>query len=175
MAVAFSTVAFALLPAVGIPRNRLKAWSLDRSHRWGFILVSGRIGGARVGLGSSKKTRRRVQRHGLWPKLKQFFNPPDVPVIPAVCIPPGARLLVRDIPAGLQRECGFQKDMGEAVFTQITAAVNTFRDAVRFQNGSEVLLQRFAEGQRVRVLTLASAEERATGPKQQQRVTMRVA
>jgi len=69
MAVAFSTVAFALLPAVGIPRNRLKAWSLDRSHRWGFILVSGRIGGARVGLGSSKKTRRRVQRHGLWPKL----------------------------------------------------------------------------------------------------------
>jgi hypothetical protein len=65
--------------------------------------------------------------------------------------------------------------MGEAVFTQITAAVNTLRDAVRFQNGSEVLLQRFAEGQRVRVLTLASAEERATGPKQQQRVTIQTA
>jgi hypothetical protein len=87
----------------------------------------------------------------------------------------GARLLVRDTPTELQRECGFQKDVEEAAFTQITAAVNTFRDAVRFQNGTEVLLQRFAEGQRVRVLTLSSAEEQETGPKQHQRMTIRVA
>jgi hypothetical protein len=47
-------------------------------------------------------------------------------------------------PAALQRECGIQKDVGEAVFTQITAVVNSFRDAVRFPNGLEVLLERFA-------------------------------
>jgi len=134
-----------------------------------------RWGSRRLSIFEKDKSIARYNATGFWPKLKEFFNPPDTPAIPAVCIPPGARLLVRDIPAELQRECGFQKDMGEAVFTQITAAVNTFRDAVRFQNGSEVLLQRFAEGQRVRVLTLASVEEQETRPKQQQRVTMRVA
>ena len=146
----------------------------------GEELIVHRFEAGSVGLASAFDLRRRqeyrkVQSPWFWSKLKEFFNPPDTPAIPAVCIPPGARLLVRDIPAELQRECGFQKDMGEAVFTQITAAVNAFRDAVRFQNGSEVLLQRFAEGQRVRVLTLASAEERETGPKQHQRVIMRVA
>ncbi len=46
------------------------------------------------------------------------------------------------------------------MFYQIyTAAVDTFRDAVRFQNGVDVLLQRLAEGQRVRVLDLSSAED----------------
>ena len=39
-------------------------------------------------------------------------------------------------------------------------AETPFRDAVRFQNGVEVLLQRFAEGQRVRVLDFCSAEDR---------------
>ena len=146
----------------------------------GEELIVHRFEAGSVGLASAfdlpkRQEYRKVQCHGFWPRLKEFFNPPDTPAIPAVCIPPGARLLVRDIPAELQRECGFQKDVEKADFTQITAAVNTFRDAVRFQNGTEVLLQRFAEGQRVRVLTLSSAEEQATGPKQQQRMTIRVA
>jgi hypothetical protein len=117
-----------------------------------------------------KQEYRRVKPHGLWPRLKDFFNPPDAPAIPAVCIPPGARLLIRDIPTKLRRECGFRQDMEEAVFTQITPAANTFRDAVRFQNGAEVLLQRLAEGQRVRVLNFSSAEDQATEPMEPQRV-----
>ena len=120
--------------------------------------------GSVVGLASASDLRkrqevRRVQPQGLWPRVKSFFNPPDGPAIPAVCIPPGARLLVQDIPPTLQHECGFQEEAEEAVFTQITAAVNTFRDAVRFQNGVQLLLQRLAEGQRVRVLDLSSAED----------------
>jgi len=83
-------------------------------------------------------------------------------------------LLVQDIPPKLQQQCGFQEESEEAVFTQITAAVNTFRDAVRFQNGVEVLLQRLAEGQRVRVLDLSSAEDRETS-QGQQRVSVRAA
>jgi hypothetical protein len=81
-------------------------------------------------------------------------------------------LLVQDIPANLQRECGIQKDLGEAVFTQITAATNAFRDAVRFPNGFEVLLQRFAEGQRVRILDVSSAEEQEAASHEEQRVTI---
>jgi hypothetical protein len=118
---------------------------------------------------------RRVQSHGFWQRLKEFLDPPSGPAILAVCIPPGARLLVRDIPAKLRRECGIQKDLEEAVFTQITAAENTYRDAVRFPNGIEVLLQRFAEGQRVRVLSLSSAEEQGSGPVEQRGVSMQAA
>jgi hypothetical protein len=64
--------------------------------------------------------------------------------------------------------------VGEAVFTQITAAANTFRDAVRFHNGVEILLQRLDVGQRVRVLSLSSAEGPETAPTEQPRAMMRV-
>jgi len=132
-----------------------------------------------VGLASpydlrSRLEYRNVPQCGFWPRIKEFFNPAEAPAIPAVCIPPGARLLVQDIPAMVQHECGFQEDAAEAVFTQITNAANTFRDAVRFQNGVEVLLQRFAEGQRVRVLDVSSVEDRETAL-QGQRVNARVA
>jgi hypothetical protein len=79
-------------------------------------------------------------------------------------------LLIQDIPANLQRECGIHKDVEEAVFTQITAAANSFRDAVRFPSGLEVLLQRFGEGQRVRVLNASSAEEQETARNLEQHV-----
>jgi hypothetical protein len=85
-------------------------------------------------------------------------------------LPPGTRLIVRDIPLNLQFECGLREDFEEAVFTQLTADVNAVRDAVRFNNGSEVLLNRFAEGQRVRVLDLSSGEEMQTPPGQLVRV-----
>jgi hypothetical protein len=135
--------------------------------------------GAVAGLASPCDLRKRreyhkVQSHGFWLSLKEFFDPPSAPAIPAVCIPPGARLMVRDIPASMRREFGIQKDTEEAVFIQITAAENTYRDAVRFPNGIEVLLQRFAEGQRVRVLSF-SLEEQASGPMEKQGVSMRVA
>jgi len=73
-------------------------------------------------------------------------------------------LLVRDIPARLRHECGFLKPAQEGLFTQISAIEHTYRDAVRFQNGVVVLLQRLTEGQRVRVLDLSSAEDRPAPP-----------
>jgi hypothetical protein len=75
----------------------------------------------------------------------------------AVCVPPGTHLMVRDIPTELQQEF----DVGrteEVMFTQISSAPFQTRDAVRFLNGHEVLLQRLKEGQRVRVLGVLSAD-----------------
>ena len=78
---------------------------------------------------------------------------------PAVCVPPGARLLLRDIPKDLQRQ--FQVDATEEVtFAQLSAEAYQYRDAVRFRNGREVLLQRLRCGQRVEVLSLCSGESR---------------
>lgn len=76
----------------------------------------------------------------------------------AVCIPPGARLLLSDIPVDVQD--AFSVGAHEEVtFTQLTAIANTYRDAIRFDNGREIVLQRLNKGQRVRVLQLSLTEE----------------
>ena len=93
---------------------------------------------------------------GFFARLKKVLFPPVPQQCPAVCIPPGARLLVRDIPEQLQREMSVSGAVQEVVFTQL--ATVGFRDAVRFKNVLELLMQRLTEGQRVRVLTLSSEE-----------------
>ena len=77
--------------------------------------------------------------------------------VPAVCVPPGARLVLRDIPKSLQRELKIG-ETEEVQFVETTAEVNTYRDAVRFQNCRQALLQQLREGQRVHVLSVAVEE-----------------
>jgi hypothetical protein len=77
--------------------------------------------------------------------------------VPAVCVPPGARLLLRDIPERLQNQVGV-RGVEEVTFTQITSDAFSYRDAVRFRNGCEIILQLLQQGQRVRVLNLSSAD-----------------
>jgi hypothetical protein len=96
---------------------------------------------------------------GFVQRLRCLLNPPHSRQCTAVCVPPGARLSVRDICSQLQSEIGLQGDMQEVVFTQTGAGVG-FRDALRFSNGREVSLQRLSEGQRVRILSLSSIEEK---------------
>jgi hypothetical protein len=141
----------------------------------GEELVFHRFEAGTVGLASALDLRRRQEtpkppKRGFWSSLKEFLDPAVTPSVPAVCVPPGARLLIQDIPANLQRECGIHKDVEEAVFTQITAAANSFRDAVRFPSGLPILLQRFGEGQRVRVLDVSCAEEQETASHGEPRV-----
>ena len=93
-------------------------------------------------------------QQGWWAAVRAFFNPPEVP---AVCIPPGASLKLSDIPKPPQTELGVGSEE-DVTFTELSAKVNTHRDAVRFGNGKEVLLQCLQEGQRVTVLDLSGAE-----------------
>lgn len=81
----------------------------------------------------------------------------------AACVPPGARLLLRDIPEHLQRAWGVGP-VEEVTFTQRSATPYQYRDAVRFSNGHEALLQQLSEGQHVRVLRLSLSEELAPHP-----------
>jgi len=76
----------------------------------------------------------------------------------AVCIPPGAKLLLRDI-SGEVRNSLRVDEAEEVTFTQLTANPGEYRDAVRFKNGRELLLQRLDDGQRVRVLKLSLCDE----------------
>ncbi|HLK51492.1 MAG TPA: hypothetical protein VKT49_25300 [Bryobacteraceae bacterium] len=116
-----------------------------------------------VGLASPADLRSATEPHPIcrksfWRRVAEFFDPPRTEPVPAVCIPPGARLQLQDVPARLQQELGVG-GVEEVTFTQISAAVNSYRDAVRFRNGREVRLQELREGQRVKVLDLSMAEE----------------
>jgi hypothetical protein len=76
----------------------------------------------------------------------------------AVCVPPGARLLLRDIPQGLQRQFGLGA-IEEVTFVQLSTTAYQYRDAVRFKNGREALLQKLPCGQQVDVLCLSSDDD----------------
>ena len=76
----------------------------------------------------------------------------------AVCVPPGARLLLHDVPEHLQRRLGIRTEE-EVTFTQLSAEAYRHRDAIRFASGRQVLLQTLTAGQRVEVLCLSSEEQ----------------
>ena len=118
---------------------------------------SGVVGLASVSDVSKPEENLKTQPSTFFSKLMKFVWPPRSQCCPAVCVPPGARLLVRDIPATLQLELGLESEAEEVVFTQ-TSASASFRDAIRFRNGTDLLLQRLTEGQRVHVLALSSEE-----------------
>lgn len=73
----------------------------------------------------------------------------------AVCVPPGAQLRIYGISDRLQQQLGVSA-VEEVIFTQRTADANMYRDAVRFRNGKEVLLQQLRSAQRATVLRLDS-------------------
>lgn len=134
----------------------------NRLAREGEDLICHRFPTGSLGLASPADLKRATEpppRKGLWGCIANFFDPPMQPApIPAVCIPPGARLQLLDISERIQQYAGVS-EVEEVTFTQISASVNSYRDAVRFRNGQEVRLQELREGQRVKVLDLSSAEE----------------
>ena len=134
----------------------------NRLAREGEDLVAHRFPTGSMGLAAPADLRRVAdpvgpKTKGFWQSLRSFFSPPKVDPVPAVCIPPGARLRMEDIPARVQNEMSVGP-VEEVTFTQLTAAVNSYRDAVRFRNGRELRLQEMREGQRVKVLDLSLAE-----------------
>lgn len=137
----------------------------NRLAEEGEGLVVYRFHTGSLGLASPADLKRAAQppsriRRKFWAAVKEFFNPPHIPApIAAVCIAPGSRLELQDIPVRLQRDLGVEA-VEIVTFTQISpAAANSYRDAVRFSNGREVRLQELREGQRVSVLDLTMAEE----------------
>ncbi len=128
----------------------------------GESLVAHRFRTGSLGLASAAEvalvTAAEQARDGLWSALRRFFRLPAEDGICAVCIPPGARLELTGIPLRLQLHLRIGP-VEEVTFTQITAAQNEYRDAVRFTNGRELRFQQLREGLCVRVLDLVSAEE----------------
>jgi hypothetical protein len=94
------------------------------------------------------------QQKSLWQRVKSFFAlTPFCSSIQAVCIPPGASLILKNIPDDLRRKWSVG-EQETVLFTQISAEAHTYRDAVCFGNGRQVSLQHLTEGLLVKVLSL---------------------
>jgi hypothetical protein len=98
-----------------------------------------------------------------WSRAREFFRTGSAPAIPAVCVAPGARLLLQNLPQHVQTS--WQIGPSEvAVLTEMSERTYTFRDALLFSNGQRVLLQELPEGIRALVLTLTPVEEEFRRP-----------
>jgi hypothetical protein len=93
------------------------------------------------------------QGSGLWQKLRGLFQAPNLDAVPAICIPPGARLMLQQIPADL-RSWLKVSDTEQVTFTQLSPDADIHRDALRFGNGGLISLQALPEGLRIKILGL---------------------
>ena len=69
-----------------------------------------------------------------WAALLEFFQREQKHSVPAVCIPPGASLILHDVPPQVQKEFAIGPEEG-VIFVQLSGAAYTYRDAVRFRTG----------------------------------------
>jgi hypothetical protein len=89
----------------------------------------------------SKSREKANQKRSLWAKFVQLFEiEPGRDPATVVCMPPGARLMMRDIPTPLQRRWDLREEE-EVVFCQLSARTYSHRDAIRLKSGREVVLQ----------------------------------
>jgi hypothetical protein len=92
-----------------------------------------------------------------WATVKDLLAALKAKPVCAVCIPPGAQLVFREIPESLQRELNINSEE-LATFTQVSAQTYSHRDAVMFPNGRTLLLQRLDVGLCLQVLSLSSRD-----------------
>jgi hypothetical protein len=95
----------------------------------------------------------------LWCRLKNFFveQPQHTLQPPAVCVPPGATLVMKNVPVDLQRRwCVGTHE--EVRFVQCSADVNRYRDSLQFKDRRQILLQELREGMCLQVVSLGGSE-----------------
>ena len=123
----------------------------------GEELIVHRFPSGSKGLASPSDLRENRERRRWWVELKDFLLGSNDQAVPAVCIPPGASLIVRNLSESLQRK--YRLDSEETVFFQeLTNVENTYRDAIRFANDVQLRIQDLPEGLQVTVLDLGDEE-----------------
>jgi hypothetical protein len=69
--------------------------------------------------------------------------------VPAVCVPNGAYIILKNIPSAIQQRCGIEEEEGAIMIA------DSGRDELRFSNGSQIRMEELWEGMPVEVLSLA--------------------
>jgi hypothetical protein len=144
----------------------------------GEDVVTYRFHSGSIGFASESDVRRMAGSND--PRARVFWlslrshptNSPLAEPVCAVCVPPGARLLLQDIPEHLQHNLKVAASE-EVTFVEMGMDAYTYRDAVRFESGLEIRLQDLMPGQRARVLQLSSEQPGESGPSEQLEVLAR--
>ena len=129
----------------------------------GEDVVTYRFHSGSIGFASESDVRRMAgsndpRARGFWFSERSYStSSPLAEPVCAVCVPPGARLLLQDIPEHLQHNLKVASSE-EVTFVQMGMDAYTYRDAVRFESGLEIRLQDLIPGQRARVIRLSSEQ-----------------
>jgi hypothetical protein len=125
----------------------------NRLAEQGEVLVVHRFHTGSKGLTSLEYLKPTEQPKGFMAFLTRTFGAQSR--ICAVCIPDGAKLVLRAISPTFLRAHGLSSTES-VTFRQVSANAETYRDAIEFNNGVKVCLQDLEEGQSVEVLALSS-------------------
>jgi hypothetical protein len=123
----------------------------------------GLVSPAELEIAQSKASAQDKPSSGLWAAATNHFDllqcrSADRPSVCAICVPPGARLILKDISPDMQRGFSLCPEEG-GKFIETSIHLYRHRDAIQFANGSVVSLQDLGEGQRIEVLSLVPAGE----------------
>ena len=100
----------------------------------------------------------------LWEAASNHFDllsrsrPRALSNVCAICVPPGARLILKGISPQMQRDFGLGPEEG-GKFIQTSFDVLRHRDAIQLANGRVIPLQLLGEGQRIEILSLVAVGE----------------
>jgi hypothetical protein len=131
----------------------------SRLAKEGEILVTHKFFTGPIGFASPEELRSQGAVSGSWIQAEVgLFGLSVRSAVSAVCIAPGAQLKLLSISDAARAKFGAAAG-DEVVFTQITAARNRFRDALRIGGKHEVLLQSLGRGLEVQVVSLTLAPE----------------
>jgi hypothetical protein len=87
-----------------------------------------------------------IGRRSWWSTVKCWLTlPGEFQTLPAICIPPGTRLLMNRIPDTLRKKFALGA-VEDVTFVEMSAEPFEYRDALRFANGRQILLQSLREG-----------------------------
>jgi len=143
-------------------KNRLACESDD--------LVLHRFDTGSLGFCAAAELQQEMSRSQLargWSSFVRWLFPRKQCGLTAVCIPPGARLLVVEVPKNTR--AGFELlEMESVEFTQLSERSYAYRDALMLPGGETVLLQRLPEGLRATVTMLSPEEEAVPVPVREQ-------
>jgi hypothetical protein len=93
-----------------------------------------------------------------WSSFLHWVFPRTKCGVTAVCMPPGARLLISHMPKNAQPGLELL-ELQSVEFMQLSERSYAYRDALRLPDGETILLQKLPEGLRATVLALSAEEE----------------
>jgi hypothetical protein len=145
-------------------------WNKTRLAEEGEELIlhkfeTGTLGFAAVADITKAEAALRATPDTFWAKVKDLFRGRAPVSFPAICVPPGTRLLLSDLPVTVQKSL-YVEPSETVIFTQISERAYSYRDALLLPNGTRVLLQDLPEG--IHALVLSMSPESLSRPVQEE-------